>query len=81
MAQPTSEVHLRFCSSKISIHLCRNTGSQWTDPDTKIFPGLHNFMCKLIWAVRLQQRARPQLDYPPSLKQTNNKQTTNIALK
>ena len=65
MAQPTSEVHLRFCSSRISIHLCWNTGSQWTDPDTKIFPGLHNFMCKLIWAVRLQQRAFLHLTLSP----------------
>ena len=31
-------------------------------------------MCKLIWAVRLQQRARPQLDYSPSPKQTTNEQ-------
>ena len=75
MAQPTSEVHLRVCSSRISIHLWWNTGSQWTDPDTKIFPGLHNFMCKLIWAVRLQQRARPTVGLSPLTK--TNKQTNN----
>ena len=43
------------------------------DPTQRSSPGYTTYMCKLIWAVRLQQRARPQLDYPPSHKQTNKR--------
>ena len=50
------------------------------DPTQRSSPGYTTYMYKLIWAVRLQQRARPQLDYPPSYKQTN-KQTNNQTIK
>ena len=41
------------------------------NPTQRSSQGYTTYMCKLIWAVRLQQRARPQLDYPPSPKLAN----------
>ena len=42
-------------------------------PTQRSSPGYTTYMCKLIWAVRLQQRARPQWTIPPHINKQTNK--------
>ena len=71
MAQPTSEVNLRFFSSRTSIHQCRNTGSQWTDPDTKIFPRVTHLYVQAYMGRAFTTKGPSTVDYLPSRKLTN----------